>query len=177
MLNLKEAYQLEYPGLIISIGDTPSCSIMENFEDVDEIRPGNFIFYDLIQYKLGVCDEQDIAVALACPVTAIHSNRNEIIVYGGGVHLSKEYLTKKNGDKSYGSVVELNKNGWGDPISNTFVMGLSQEHGIIKTSPEYLTRIKVGDVIGILPVHSCMTANLANSYLSLENIVIKKMRS
>lgn len=177
MLKLKKKYLGKYPKLIISIGDTPSCSIMENFEGIDEIRPGNFIFYDLMQYQLGVCDEQDIAVALACPVTAIHPDRNEIVVYGGGVHLSKEYLLGKNGIKSFGNIVELNENGWDNPLQETYVSDLSQEHGIIKTSSEFLTRVKVGDVIGILPVHSCMTANLANSYLSLDNHVLKKMRS
>ncbi len=120
MQNLKETYVKQYPKLIISIGDTPSCSIMENFEGVDEIRPGNFIFYDLMQSQLGACDEQNIAVALACPVTAIHPNRNEIVIYGGGVHLSKEYLVNNNGVKSYGKVVELTDKTMGKCLTKHF---------------------------------------------------------
>ncbi len=177
MQNLKETYLVQYPNLIISVGDTPSCSIVENFEGVDEIRPGNFIFYDLMQCQLGACDEQNIAVALACPVTALHPDRNEIVIYGGGVHLSKEYLLNKNGMKSYGKVVELNEKGWGDPLPNTFISRVSQEHGIVKTTTELFKTFKIGDIIGILPVHSCMTANLADSYLSLDNRVLKKIRS
>jgi D-serine deaminase-like pyridoxal phosphate-dependent protein len=177
MLNLKQRYQEQYPDLIISIGDTPSCSIVENFEEIDEIRPGNFIFYDLMQYQLGTCELSDIAIILACPVVALHPDRNEVIFYGGGVHVSKEFIHEKNGDKSYGKVVELNKNGWGNPMPETFVSALSQEHGIIKTTPVLLKKIRIGDTIGILPVHSCMTANLANFYLTLNNRVLKKMRS
>ena len=50
---LKDRYREAWPELIISIGDTPSCSLVEDFTGVDEIRPGNFIFYDLMQFSLG----------------------------------------------------------------------------------------------------------------------------
>jgi D-serine deaminase-like pyridoxal phosphate-dependent protein len=177
LLNLKQRYQSQYPDLILSIGDTPSCSIVENFEGMDEIRPGNFIFYDLMQYQLGACELNDIALVLACPVVALHPDRNEVVFYGGGVHLSKEFLLEKNGAKSFGKVVELNENGWGKPLPGTFVSALSQEHGTLKTTPNFFKKFRIGDVIGILPIHSCMTANLANSYLSLNKRVLKKMRS
>ena len=177
LLKLKEMYQVQFPELIISIGDTPSCSIVENFNGVDEIRPGNFIFYDLQHVELGACNYTDISVALACPVVAIHPERNEIVIYGGGVHLSKEYFFESNGDKSHGKVVELTKDGWGNPIKNTYVSNISQEHGIIKSTPEIIEKIRIGNVLGILPVHSCMTANLATSYRSLENKELRKMRS
>ena len=39
-------------GLEISIGDTPACSILEEFAGVDEVRPGNFVFYDVMQLSL-----------------------------------------------------------------------------------------------------------------------------
>jgi len=177
MQTLKERYFEKYPQLIISIGDTPSCNIIENFAGVDEIRPGNFIFYDLMQVQLGVCEEQDIALVLACPVTAIHPNRNEIVIYGGGVHLSKELLIKNEGAKTFGKVVELNETGWSKPLPGTFVSNVSQEHGVIKTTTEFVKKIKIGDIIGVLPVHACMTANLADSYLTVDNKVLEKMRS
>ncbi|MDP2889333.1 MAG: alanine racemase, partial [Bacteroidota bacterium] len=70
--SLKARYQSEWPEIMISLGDTPSCSICENFDGVDEIRPGNFVFYDLMQFKLGVCKLTDIAVRMVCPVVAVH---------------------------------------------------------------------------------------------------------
>jgi D-serine deaminase-like pyridoxal phosphate-dependent protein len=39
----------------LSVGDTPTCSLVDHFSGVDEIRPGNFVFYDLMQLKLGAC--------------------------------------------------------------------------------------------------------------------------
>jgi D-serine deaminase-like pyridoxal phosphate-dependent protein len=62
MKNLKEHFAAYHP--ILSIGDTPSCSLAEDFSGADEIRPGNFVFYDLMQASIGSCTLDDIAVAL-----------------------------------------------------------------------------------------------------------------
>ncbi|OQX77449.1 MAG: alanine racemase [Bacteroidetes bacterium 4484_249] len=157
---LKKEFTNIYPGLIISVGDTPSCSVANDFDGIDEIRPGNFVFYDVMQYYLGSCTFNEIAACLACPVVAKHENRNEIVIYGGAVHLSQESLTDKTGKELYGLVVKLDKTGWSKILTETYVSGLSQEHGIIKTNKGVFENIQVGDLIGILPVHSCLTANL-----------------
>ena len=157
---LKRRYIDDFPKLIISYGDTPSCSIIEDFSNVDEIRPGNFVYYDIMQYQIGSCATDDIAVAVACPVVAIHPERSELVIYGGAVHLSKEFITDNEGKKNYGLVVHVDKNGWGHPIEEAYVSSISQEHGIIKMKKEELNQFKPGNVIGILPIHSCLTVNL-----------------
>jgi D-serine deaminase-like pyridoxal phosphate-dependent protein len=157
---LKKKYIQDFPKLIISYGDTPSCSIIEDFSGIDEIRPGNFVFYDVMQYQIGSCTTDDIAVAVACPVVAVHPKRSELVIYGGAVHLSKEFITDNDSKKNYGLVVHIDKNGWGSPIPGANVSSISQEHGIVKMKMEELTQFKPGDVIGILPIHSCLSANL-----------------
>ncbi|MCP5102835.1 MAG: alanine racemase [bacterium] len=149
-------------GVEISIGDTPTCSVVDEFYGVDEVRCGNFIYYDLIQLYLGACKEEDIAAAAACPVIARYPRRNEVVVYGGAVHLSKESITDENGRKIYGlaALPNENSNGWGPSLKETYVSSLSQEHGIIKTTPGFVREVNVGDILMILPVHSCLTANL-----------------
>ena len=169
---LKKRYINKYKNLITSIGDTPACSISNNFTDIDEIRPGNFVFYDFMQANLGSCSTNEIAVALACPVVDINAKRNEIVIYGGGVHLSKEFIIDLNNNKNFGLIVEFSNNGWSEPVNDTYVYSLSQEHGIIKTTDNFLRKIKIGDIVGILPVHSCLTANLMKSYITFENIEI-----
>jgi len=166
--NLKAKYKGAFPDMIISLGDTPCCSLLDDFDGVDEIRPGNFVFYDLMQEQIGSCRMEEIAVALACPVVAKNENRLEIAVYGGAIHLSKEYILDKAGSKQYGRIVQLNDNGWSAPVPKASVISLSQEHGIIKTEKEFFDQILVGDVIGILPVHSCLTADAIGEYLTLE---------
>ena len=175
MQKLKLHYFKTFPRLIISIGDTHSCSLMDNFDGVDEIRPGNFVFFDLMQNQFSSCSIDQIALCVACPVVAKYKERNEIVVYGGVVHFSKEYILNEEGEKLFGLIVKLGNNGWSSPFKGMYVSALSQEHGIIKTPDEHFDKFKVGDIIGILPVHACLTANLMGRYLTFENKVIDHM--
>lgn len=156
--SLKFKYTADFPNIIISIGDTPSCCVVDDLSEADEIRPGNFVYFDLMQYHLGVCEIKDIAVSVACPVVGIYPERNEIVIYGGAVHFSKEYLEQDG--KLFGLVVQFTEEGWSPPILDTRLISISQEHGVIRTTPEFNTKIKHGDLLGVLPVHSCLTANL-----------------
>ncbi len=162
LLNLRKRYESSFPNILLSYGDTPSCSIIEKLEHFDEYRPGNFIFYDLMQYYLGTCLYEDIALTLACPVVAKHKERNEIIIHGGAVHLSKDYLLK-NGSKNYGEIVLFNSDmSWYRPEGRAFITSLSQEHGVIKADTSLFNAIDTGRCVGVLPIHSCLTVHQMN---------------
>ncbi|MCF1752303.1 alanine racemase [Mariniradius sediminis] len=169
---LKAKYRSEYPKLVTRTGDTPGCAVMEDFGDIDEMGPGNFVFFDMMQVALGSCTREEVAVALAVPVVDIQKERGEILVHGGGVHLSKDYLPEPDGGKNFGEVVFLTETGWTIPKERSFLKSISQEHGLIKASSELLKSVKIGDVLGILPIHSCMTADCMESYLSIGGEVI-----
>lgn len=160
--------------LELSIGDTPSCSLVEDLGQVDEVRPGNFVFYDVTQLEIGACREEDIAVALACPVVARHPEREQMVIYGGAVHLSKDSLAVAN-TPIFGYVAPLTSTGWGPRLPGVYLSGLSQEHGLVKASPKTINRFKVGDLVAVLPVHSCLTANLMKKYVTLEGEVLPCM--
>jgi D-serine deaminase-like pyridoxal phosphate-dependent protein len=157
--NLKKEFGKDGGNILVSYGDTPSCSLMDDFPGVDEIRPGNFVFYDLMQYFIGSCSFSEIALIIACPVVAKHPSRSELVVYGGAVHLSKESLLHPVYGTLYGLVVNLTQNGWTDPLPGCFVRSLSQEHGVISVSPEIFRETRSGTVIGIVPVHSCLAVS------------------
>lgn len=162
---LDERYRGSYPNMIISLGDTPTMSHAKSFGPVNEIRPGNLIFYDLAQVEIGSCDFGQIAVCMACPVVALHPERNEIVLYGGGVHFSKDSCTL-DGRTVYGLPVWLREEGtWSEPVAGSYVKKLSQEHGIVKASPELMEAVQPGDLLGVLPVHSCLTADAAGRFL------------
>jgi len=177
LCQLKEKYRDRYPGLELSMGNTPTCSIMDEFEGIDEIRPGNFAFYDVMQAELGACRYDQIAVALACPIVARHADRNEIVIYGGAVHLSKDVLRREDGSRCYGKVVSLTDSGWSQPLPDTNLRSVSQEHGVIRTSAASFDMFRIGDVIGILPVHSCLTADLMKCYTTLDGWQIAMMKT
>ena len=167
-------YALEARGLgrlEISVGDTPGTSLCADLGAVDEIRPGNFVFYDAMQVGIGACGWQDVAVALACPVVAKHPERGEVIVYGGAVHLSKDFIVEGE-RRSYGAICLPEENGWSAPLAGAYVAGLSQEHGILKMADGDLQRLRVGDLVCILPAHSCLTVTLMKRYLTLDGRTI-----
>ena len=160
--------------LSISIGDTPGCSLLKTFDGIDEIRPGNFVFYDAEQLEIGSCQPSEVSVAMACPIVAVHPERNEIVIYGGAVHMSKETFLH-NGIPSYGLVAETLSNGWGDLIPGCTVSRVSQEHGIVTVPPEHMAEFSPGGLMMIIPAHSCLTAHLMRRYITLDGKSIEMM--
>jgi D-serine deaminase-like pyridoxal phosphate-dependent protein len=157
-------------------GDTPNCSIQNDFQDIDEITPGNFVFYDLVQHSLGACSLEDIAVALECPVAGKYNHRKQILVHGGGVHFSKESL-EKEGQRFYGLMVHKNGENWLPGKKDYWLSSLSQEHGILDADENLFHRHNIGDKLLFLPVHSCLTANLAKEYRTLDGLRIENIHS
>lgn len=158
--------------LIISMGDTPTCSIATDFTGIGEMRPGNFVFYDLMQSEIGSCTLKDVAVAVACPVVSINRHRDELILYGGAVHLSKDSIVAENGEKIFGKVFMLTDEGWDIDSEIGYIRSLSQEHGIVKITSENGRKMRPGDIAAVIPVHSCLTADMLRSYLTLEGVII-----
>lgn len=148
--------------LKISLGDTPTCSLVDDLSACDEIRPGNFVFNDLMQLEIGSCGEKDLASATACPVLGVYPERQQVVIHGGAVHLSKEHLTDKNGRPVYGCLGTVSSTGLDEVLPQAPLTSLSQEHGVIdfKNDFEKLAKNLVpGDLVLVWPVHSCLTCD------------------
>ncbi len=176
MLQLKQQYQKAYPNLIISMGDTPSSTFAKDFSGINEWRPGNFVFYDMMQYAQGVCQAKEMALIIRCPVIGIYPERKEFVIYGGGVHLSKESMMFQ-GKKIFGWVKSGEEDEQANELKGFPVISLSQEHGIIATSNEFLLQLKIGDLVDVIPVHSCMAADLYATYFTDDGGLVGKFRS
>ncbi|MFO8054401.1 MAG: alanine racemase [Bacteroidales bacterium] len=174
-IRLRERLKSLYPKACISYGDTPSLSQLNRFEAVEELRPGNFVFFDIMQYLLGSCRPREIALKVACPVVAVYPEREQIIVHGGAVHLSRESVIDPTGKQIYGLVEDPEKDN--TFLENTVVESLAQEHGVIKTTRDNMAKFSVGESLSIFPVHSCLTADMASSYLEDQTgRIISKMQ-
>jgi D-serine deaminase-like pyridoxal phosphate-dependent protein len=149
--------------LLLSYGDTPSCSLLDDLTGIGELRPGNFVFYDLMQWKAGVCSFNQIGGIVVCPVVAVHTARNQAVLYGGAVHLSKDSISVDD-RPVFGQLVTFDGKGWSEPVPGAFVVSLSQEHGILEASAEVIGTLEPGMLAGIIPVHSCLTARLLQGY-------------
>ena len=99
------------------------------------------------------------------------------MLYGGAIHLSKESSPGPNGQPIYGRIARLNNLGWGAIEKDSYVASLSQEHGIVYASHKLLEEVRPGDVVAIIPVHSCLTANLIGRYHVLDGSIIEMMRT
>ncbi len=157
---------------LLSVGDTPGATAVDRFEGVDEVRPGNFVYFDAQQYQLGSCNEDQLAAAVACPVVAVHPERNEIVLYGGAIHLSKQSELLKSEDDSsgrmFGYLTEARGDGWGAIDPRHYVNRVSQEHGVARVSSEMCRQVKPGDILCVIPVHSCLSVDLLDTAITTE---------
>ncbi len=162
---LKDRYGKDHPDIQYTIGDTPGCSVAGDFGTVTEISPGNFVFYDLMQWRTGSCTLDQIAVAVACPVVGKIEKRQEVVIHGGAVHFSKEFFNDPDSHPCFGRVVEGKEGAWTGIVDDVRLASIAQEHGLIRSgNREWYDRVHVGDVVVLYPVHSCLTANLMKAY-------------
>ncbi|MFW9960065.1 MAG: alanine racemase [Candidatus Thorarchaeota archaeon] len=158
---------------IISIGSTPTVSLCESFhEEITEVRPGNYVFYDYTQVVLGVCAISDCALTVLASVVGNYPNR--VVVDAGATALSKDQgPINKIPNCGYGQVIADYDNSI--LASDLSIDSLSQEHGKITMTAGSTDELGPSSTIRILPNHSCLTANLFNHYFVVEdNRVVDK---
>ncbi len=169
---LYETLKEIYPDAKFCLGDTPSCCVMDDFRMVDEISPGNFIFFDWMQVNIGSCSINDVGLLIKVPIAQVKENLNQLIIHGGAVHLSKDCI--KIGEVlSYGQPVYFD-NGNIKAIPGSYVESLSQEHGVIRGTNEVLSHMNSDHSVWICPVHSCLTANLFGNYVKTDSTILEK---
>lgn len=148
--------------LVRSVGSTPTMSVAP-IDDVDEVRPGNYIFYDAFQSAIGSCRLSDCAAFVVTTVIGVNAERGECVVDAGALALSKDAgPVHVDPEFGYGVVCRLD----GLPLPARLV-ALSQEHGIVRWR-EGCDRITIGERLRIVPNHSCLTAAMYDSYLVVD---------
>ena len=161
------------PVPIVSIGSTPTITSVDHLDGIDEVRPGNYIFFDAFQATLGSCAIDDCALTVLAAV--VHratgeGGRRKVIIDAGAIALSKDSgPVHLNPNCGYGKVLDLS----GEDLNLT-VSEMSQEHGVVIAKDENtFDRLKVGSRVRVLANHSCLTAAQHSYYnvLEGENVV------
>jgi D-serine deaminase-like pyridoxal phosphate-dependent protein len=148
----------------VSIGSTPTMTHIDHLDGIDEIRPGNYIFFDGFQATLGSCSFEDTALTVLAAVIHKDKTRNRLVVDAGAIALSKDRgPVGLDPSCGYGRVLDLDGGETGMRVT-----GLSQEHGEIDAAKMF-DRFKVGDRVRILANHSCLTAAQHSHYNVIEN--------
>lgn len=166
-LSIYRDFKKKYPEALFSLGDTPSTSVLNEFPGVDEITPGNFVFYDWMQVQIGSCTLDDVALFAVLPVAQNKYAQNRVILHGGAVHLSKEFLDV-NGQRNFGQLIEWHTET--PVVLPAFISSVSQEHGILTGNSLEM----IDNSVLICPIHSCLTANLHNHYITTDGKRIEK---
>ncbi|MCU0452785.1 MAG: alanine racemase [Bacteroidetes bacterium] len=150
----------------ISVGSTPAASVIDHYEGVDEMRPGNYVFHDYTMAMLGVCGVEDCALTVLSSVISHQPGAKHVITDAGALALSKDL----------GPTHLANPMGMG-PIFEDYDrkrlhahihMGpLSQEHGkLVAEAPASLDGLfAVGDRVRVLEHHSCLAVPNHDEYI------------
>jgi D-serine deaminase-like pyridoxal phosphate-dependent protein len=150
---------------IVSIGSTPTITSVDHLEGIDEVRPGNYIFFDAFQATLGSCSFDDCALTVLASVVHRDRSRRKLIIDAGAIALSKDRgPVALNPDCGYGRVLDLE-----EKDLNLTVSEMSQEHGVVMAEDDStFDRLKVGSRVRVLANHSCLTAAQHSHYNVLE---------
>jgi D-serine deaminase-like pyridoxal phosphate-dependent protein len=149
----------------VSVGSTPTVSVVDHLAGVTEARPGNYIFYDAFQATLGSCGFDDCALTVLTSVVHRDRVRRKVVVDAGAIALSKDRgAVELDPSCGYGRVLDL-----GGAELGLRLDSVSQEHGVVKVEDEGLfDRLKVGTRLRVLANHSCLTAAQHPFYNVLE---------
>jgi len=146
----------------ISAGSTPSAMMIGKAEGVTELRPGNYVFCDRMQLKLGSCTEDQMAASVIATVISRPAPDRAIIDAG-----NKTMCTDNAADfnNTIGIVV-------GHP-ELTFHYS-SEEHGRI-TSQTGKIDLKVGDRVRLFPNHVCGMMNMHDEVYGVRSEVVEEV--
>jgi len=147
---------------VVSVGSTPSAMMIGQAEEVTEVRPGNYVFYDRMQLKLDSCTEDQISASVVATVVSRPTADRAIIDAG-----NKTMCTDNAADfnQTIGVVA-------GHP-ELTFNYS-SEEHGRI-TSKAGLINLKVGDRVRLLPNHACGMMNMHDEVYAVRGDVVEEV--
>lgn len=150
----------------VSIGSTPSITHVDHLDGIDEIRPGNYIFFDAFQATQGNCEFEDCALTVLAAVVHRDRLRKKIIVDAGAIALSKDQgAVDIDAACGYGRVLDIDGNETGFRIDS-----VSQEHGTFHVEDHSdFDKFEVGTRVRILANHSCLTAAQHSHYNVIED--------
>ena len=134
---------------VVSAGSTPTVAFSTG-SVVTEIRPGEYVFCDLDNTRLGACTEDQIALFVAATVVSDWVPDQAILDVG-----TKALGREGNPEKGYGGVAG----------SRAVLVKLNEYHGFL-TVPAGEHRPAVGTVVPVVPNHVCPVVN------SFEELVV-----
>ena len=144
----------------VSAGSSPTGVAVAQTGLVTEVRPGTYIFKDQMLCGEHVAEPEQIAVRYAATVVSVQHG---------------EYAVLDGGSKTFATDIPLNAPPFYYPgyaavegRPDLCLSRMNEEHGIL-TAACGQTKLKVGDVLTLVPIHVCTAVNQQNTVYLLEN--------
>lgn len=151
------------PCPVVSVGSTPTAVCARRLDGVTEMRPGTYMFYDLFQEGIGICEPRDLALSVLASVIG-HSKRDgQVLIDAGSLALSQDVSANRAGRRvGYGSVADVAGRRL-DPA--TRVHEVHQEHGFLESEEGIaIPALRPGSRLRVFPNHACTTAAMFERY-------------
>lgn len=128
----------------VSVGSSPCKDVTPTVPGVTEMRPGTYIFNDVMQIAAGAATEAECALTVLCTVVS-RPARDRVIVDAGSKTMAGDAAAKLG----FGRVV-------GRPDIEFHYA--NEEHGFLRVPED--SDLRVGDRLRIIPTHVCTCVNL-----------------
>ncbi len=150
----------------ISVGATPTLRFSLDEAGLTELRPGNYVYFDRTQVGLGSAQLADCALTVLATVVS-KPVRDRLVLDCGSKTLSSDAargLTPLSGHGAIFSDLEA------DTLDDSLAIDrLSEEHATVRVRPG-ATRLEPGDLVRVLPNHSCVVSNLVDCVRLVEGL-------
>jgi D-serine deaminase-like pyridoxal phosphate-dependent protein len=144
----------------VSVGATPPIRYSIQQDGITEIRPGNFIYFDRTQVSLGAAGWDDCALTVLARVVSKPAP-DRIILDSGSKTLTNDLARGFSPAPGYGAVLR-SITGAQDVDDNLIIERLSEEHANVRAK-NGSSRLRIGDLVRIVPNHSCVVSNLVDA--------------
>jgi D-serine deaminase-like pyridoxal phosphate-dependent protein len=134
----------------VSAGSTPSSRFVAGLSGVTEIRPGTYVFGDLMQVKLGAHELDQCALTVYATVVSRPAPDRAVIDAG------TKLFSSDGEDSPIGT-----GRGYAIGYPDITLEWMTEEHGMLRLG-EASRRLRIGDRLAFVPVHCCGVINMTD---------------
>src|SRR3954471_7297290 len=144
----------------ISVGATPTARYSLQQDGLTEIRPGNYAYFDRTQVALGAATWNDCALTVLARVVS-RPAADRVILDSGSKTLTNDGARGFVPTPGFGVV--LQDLDTPVPDESLRIERLSEEHATVRVVSDQGARLKTGDLVRVVPNHSCVVSNLVDA--------------
>jgi D-serine deaminase-like pyridoxal phosphate-dependent protein len=153
----------------VSAGATPPARFSLQQPGFTEFRPGNYVYFDRTQVALGAATIDDCALTVMARVVSKPA-ADRIIFDSGSKTLTNDGARGFTPAPGFGVVLRTD----GTPDEGLLIERLSEEHATVKAVGGS-TALEPGDLVRIVPNHSCVISNLADHVWLVDGTTVEPM--